>query len=75
VLRVLSSTQAQPDASFADTWLENNVDPLLRSALFQKYGLLIIVCDENSSMDSSGCSPRTQPERHAGAPLKTRHTG
>jgi hypothetical protein len=42
--------------STADTWLENNIDPLIKSALFQKDGLLIIVFDENSNTDGTGCT-------------------
>src|SRR4029077_15911035 len=31
--------------STADTWLKNNIDPLIKSSVFQKDGLLIIVFD------------------------------
>jgi len=35
----------------ADTWLQNNIDPLIKSASFQNGGLLIIVFDEAGSAD------------------------
>ena len=37
--------------STADTWLKNNIDPLISSPVFQKDGLLIIVFDEGNSLD------------------------
>jgi phospholipase C len=37
--------------SSADTWLKNNIDPLIKSAEFQKDGLLIIVFDEANDLD------------------------
>src|SRR3984893_1937924 len=37
--------------STADTWLKNNIDPLINSSLFQKDGLLIIVFDEGNNLD------------------------
>ena len=37
--------------STADTWLKNNIDPLINSPVFQKDGLLIIVFDEASTLD------------------------
>src|SRR2546425_12857756 len=37
----------------ADTWLKNNIDPLIKSAMFQTDGLLIIVFDEASSSDAT----------------------
>lgn len=40
----------------ADTWLKNNIDPLIKSALFQKDGLLIIVFDEDSSTGGTSCT-------------------
>jgi len=38
----------------ADTWLQNNVAPLLASATFQQDGLLIIVFDEAGSDNTHG---------------------
>ncbi|NDQ55544.1 MAG: hypothetical protein GZ088_00560 [Acidipila sp.] len=35
----------------ADTWLMNNIDPLIRSPVFQAGGLLIIVFDEADLLD------------------------
>jgi acid phosphatase len=35
----------------ADTWLKNNIDPLINSPVFQKDGLLIIVFDEGNTLD------------------------
>jgi phosphatidylinositol-3-phosphatase len=37
--------------STADTWLHNNIDPLINSPQFQKDGLLIIVFDEANNLD------------------------
>jgi phosphatidylinositol-3-phosphatase len=37
--------------STADTWLKNNIDPLINSPVFQKDGLLIIVFDEAGTLD------------------------
>jgi phosphatidylinositol-3-phosphatase len=37
--------------STADTWLKNNIDPLIKSPVFQKDGLLIIVFDEGNTLD------------------------
>ncbi len=37
--------------STADTWLKNNIDPLINSPVFQKDGLLIIVFDEGNTLD------------------------
>jgi phospholipase C len=37
--------------STADTWLKNNIDPLIKSPVFQKVGLLIIVFDEGNTLD------------------------
>ncbi|HWY42920.1 MAG TPA: alkaline phosphatase family protein [Candidatus Sulfotelmatobacter sp.] len=37
--------------STADTWLKNNIDPLIQSTQFQKDGLLIIVFDEANDTD------------------------
>ena len=37
--------------STADTWLRNNIDPLIKSPEFQKDGLLIIVFDEANDLD------------------------
>jgi acid phosphatase len=39
--------------STADTWLKNNLGPLLSSSEFQKDGLLIVVFDEAATSDSS----------------------
>src|SRR5438046_5847865 len=38
----------------ADTWLRNNIGPLLASATFQQDGLLIIVFDEAGSDNTNG---------------------
>ena len=37
--------------STADTWLNNNIDPLINNPVFQKDGLLIIVFDEGNNLD------------------------
>ncbi|PYT94064.1 MAG: hypothetical protein DMG36_06510 [Acidobacteria bacterium] len=44
------------DCSFstADTWLHNNIDPLIKSPLFMKDGLLIIVFDESGGDNTHG---------------------
>jgi len=38
----------------ADTWLKNNIDPLITSAAFQQDGLLIILFDEAGSDNTHG---------------------
>ncbi len=38
----------------ADSWLQTNIDPLIKSALFQKDGLLIILFDEADTDNSHG---------------------
>jgi phosphatidylinositol-3-phosphatase len=38
----------------ADTWLETNIDPLIKSPMFQKDGLLIILFDESGSDNTNG---------------------
>ncbi|MGB2889364.1 MAG: alkaline phosphatase family protein [Candidatus Acidiferrales bacterium] len=38
----------------ADGWLQTNIDPLVKSALFQKDGLLIIAFDESGSDNTNG---------------------
>ena len=38
----------------ADTWLQNNIAPLLASAVFQRDGLLIITFDESGSDNTHG---------------------
>lgn len=40
--------------STADTWLQTNIDPLIKNATFQKDGLLIIVFDESASDNTNG---------------------
>jgi phosphatidylinositol-3-phosphatase len=40
--------------SSADAWLSTNIDPLVRSAVFQKDGLLIIVFDESANDFTGG---------------------
>src|SRR5204863_8306018 len=40
--------------STADTWLKNNIDPLIKSATFQQDGLLIIVFDESGGDNTNG---------------------
>jgi hypothetical protein len=42
--------------STADSWLQANLDPLIKSALFQKDGLLIITFDEDGSGSGVGCT-------------------
>jgi phosphatidylinositol-3-phosphatase len=37
--------------STADAWLKTNIDPLIKSPVFQKDGLLIIVFDEGNTLD------------------------
>ena len=39
--------------SQADTWLKNNIGPLLASSLFQKDGILVIVFDESVDTDTA----------------------
>jgi acid phosphatase len=38
----------------ADSWLQTNIDPLIKSAQFQKDGLLVIAFDESGSDNSNG---------------------
>jgi acid phosphatase len=38
----------------ADTWLRNNIDPLVTSALFQNDGILVIVFDEGDDNANGG---------------------
>ena len=40
--------------SVADNWLKTNIDPLLKSAHFQKDGLLLIVFDESGDDNTNG---------------------
>ncbi len=40
--------------SVADGWLQTNIDPLIKSAAFQKNGLLIIAFDESGSDNTNG---------------------
>jgi acid phosphatase len=40
--------------STADAWLQANIDPLIKSALFQQDGLLIIWWDESASDNTRG---------------------
>lgn len=40
--------------STADTWLQANIDPLIKNPAFQKDGLLIIVFDESASDNTNG---------------------
>lgn len=40
--------------SAADSWLQTNIDPLIKSATFQKDGLLIIVFDESGNDNTNG---------------------
>lgn len=40
--------------STADTWLKDNIDPLIKSAVFQQDGLLIIVFDESGGDNTHG---------------------
>jgi hypothetical protein len=40
--------------STADTWLQTNIDPLVKSAQFQQDGLLIILFDEAGSDNANG---------------------
>jgi len=55
--------------STADTWLKNNIDPLIKSATFQQDGLLIIVFDESGGDNTNGggrvvwvaVSPKSKP--------------
>ncbi len=37
----------------ADTWLQNNIDPLIKSAAFQRGGVLFITWDESETSDNS----------------------
>src|SRR2546421_6791547 len=53
----------------ADAWLQTNIDPLIKSALFQQDGLLIIVFDESGGDNTNGggrivwvaVSPKSKP--------------
>src|SRR3989449_5024707 len=53
----------------ADGWLQSNIDPLIKSALFQQDGLLIIVFDESGGDNTNGggrivwvaVSPKSKP--------------
>ncbi len=60
VNRLVPFTQFAPndahDCSLAtaDTWLKNNIDPLIKSATFQQDGLLIIVFDESGGDNTNG---------------------
>ena len=55
--------------STADTWLKNNIDPLIKSAMFQRDGLLIIVFEESGGDNTNGggrvvwvaVSPKSKP--------------
>jgi hypothetical protein len=38
----------------ADTWLKNNIDPLVKNSIFQKDGWLIVVFDESSNDNTNG---------------------
>ena len=40
--------------STADAWLAANIDPLIKSALFQQDGLLVILFDESGSDNTNG---------------------
>jgi acid phosphatase len=40
--------------STADPWLQTNIDPLIKNPVFQKDGLLIIVCDESGGDNTNG---------------------
>jgi acid phosphatase len=40
--------------STADSWLQRNIDPLIKSAQFQRDGVLIILFDESDSDNSHG---------------------
>jgi hypothetical protein len=54
----------------ADTWLQTNIDPLIKSAMFHVDGLLIVVFDEASTSDAThgggrvvwvAVSPKSKP--------------
>ena len=40
--------------STADSWLQTNIDPLIKNPTFQKDGLLVIVFDESANDNASG---------------------
>jgi phosphatidylinositol-3-phosphatase len=40
--------------SVADSWLQTNIDPLIKSASFQKDGLLLIIFDESGNDNTNG---------------------
>ena len=40
--------------TIADNWLQTNIDPVIKSPVFQKDGLLIIVFDEADTLDFTG---------------------
>ncbi len=42
--------------STADSWLQTNIDPLIKSPVFQANGLLLIVFDEDSNTGGSSCT-------------------
>src|SRR2546426_3541356 len=66
----------------ADTWLKNNIDPVIKSATFQRDGLLIIVFDESGSDNTNGggravwvaVSPKTKPGYQSTAPYHHERT-
>jgi len=37
-----------------DPWLQANIDPLIKNPVFQKDGLLIVVCDESQNYNTHG---------------------
>ena len=37
-----------------DPWLQANIDPLIKNPVFQKDGLLIVVCDESENDNTHG---------------------
>ncbi|PYU10214.1 MAG: hypothetical protein DMG37_21055, partial [Acidobacteria bacterium] len=40
--------------STADSWLQTNIDPLIKNAVFQKDGLLIVLFDESANDNTNG---------------------
>jgi len=43
-----------PITTTSDPWLQHNIDPLIKNPVFQKDGLLIIVCDESGGDNTNG---------------------
>jgi phosphatidylinositol-3-phosphatase len=66
----------------ADAWLQANIDPLIKSATFQRDGLLIIVFDESGGDNTNGggriawvaVSPKSKPHYQSAATYQHQST-